>query len=200
MESMLKTGKGEKPVFRLENGDAKFVVVKELEGSYGDARLYFEQASTRPWVLCSMIPRGEFYRASVKQPKLFLEDVCPGTCHFGDAVVFARQLNPENMGTKITLDGGRFWRLGLKTERAGIVMEVKNGAQAEVLGGYVYRNRGKQLTDKTAPDAFYNFNSHLSVVGISGDASVQETQNAETKIGTAKGLYVGRSPLPEGRR
>ena len=190
MESNLNTGKGSEPVFRIEDGAAKFVIIQQLEGGYGDARLMFEHASIRPLVLKTMIPRGGFYKNTVKGSKLFIEDVCAAPCDFGNAVVFARQLNPENMGTKVFVDGGQFWCLGLKTEKAGTALEVKNGGKAEIIGGYIYYNRGTKMPDGSSPEAFVNIDSEMSVVGAGG--SLKETHKGETKNGSVRGLYVGR--------
>ena len=128
-----------------------------------------------------MIPRGGFYKTTVNGAKLFLDDVCAAPCDFGNSIVYARQLNPENMGTHVRCDGGLFWVLGLKTEKAGAIVEVTHGGRAEILGGYIYRNRGRNLQDGTKPNAFINIASSLSVCGIAGDNSVDETRGGQTK-------------------
>ena len=193
MESSFKVGKGAAPVFRIEDGTSPFVIIEQLEGSYGDQRLYFEQASPRALALKTMIPRGAFYKTTVSGAKLFLDDVCAAPCDFGNASVYARQLNPENMGTHVRCAGGLFWVLGLKTEKAGTIVEVTNGGQSEILGGYIYRNRGKNLPDGTKPNAFINIESSLSACGIAGDNSVEETRGGQIQTGSAgSGLYVGR--------
>jgi hypothetical protein len=193
MESNLKVGKGDAPVFRIEDGNSPFVIIEQFEGSYGDQRLCFEHASPRALVLKTMIPRGGFYNTTVRGAKLFLDDVCAAPCDFGNSIVYARQLNPENVGTHVSCDGGLFWVLGLKTEKAGRIVEVTNGGKAEVLGGYIYRNRGKDMPDGTKPNAFVNVESSMSVCGIAGDSSVDETRGGQTKTGSAGGgTYVGR--------
>ena len=190
MESNLVLGKGDAPAFRIEDGTAPFVLIEQFEGAYGDQRLAFEHASSRTLVLRHMIPRGRFYKAAVSGAKLFLDDVCAEPCEFGSSIVFARQLNPENLGTKVSIDGGRFWCLGLKTEKAGTAVEVKNGGAAEIIGGYIYYNRGTRMPDGTHPEAFVSIDSSISVVGASG--AIKETRNGQTKTGSVKGLYVGR--------
>jgi hypothetical protein len=52
--------------------------------------------------------------------------------------IYARQFNPEQSTTKVVNDGATFWILGVKTEGAGTVMESRNGASTEVLGGLLY--------------------------------------------------------------
>jgi hypothetical protein len=57
--------------------------------------------------------------------------------------VWAHQLNPENQVEHVLNDGGQLWVLGLKTENPGsqgvnpsTILESRNGAKSEVLGGY----------------------------------------------------------------
>ncbi len=143
--------------------------------------------------LKTMIPRGGFYKTTVKGAKLFLDDVCAAPCDFSNSIVYARQLNPENAGTHVNCDGGLFWVLGLKTGKAGRIVEVTDGGKAESLGGYIYRNRGKDLPDGSKPNAFVNAESSMSVCGIAGDSSVDETRGGLNKTGSAGGgTYVGR--------
>jgi len=194
MESNIGTGGGDGPVFRIEDGSAPFVLIGQLEGDYQNKRLFFEQATARPLVLRTMIPRGGFYKCSAKGAKLFLDDVCAAPCDFGNAVVYARQLNPENMGTKVTCDGGLFWVLGLKTEKAGTCVLVRGGGLAEIIGGYIYYNRGTKMPDGTNPEAFVCENASMSACGIAGGQAVSETRGGQTKTGSiGGGLYVGRA-------
>ena len=57
--------------------------------------------------------------------------------------MWAHQLNPENQVEHVLNDGGQLWVLGLKTENPGsqgvnpsTILESRNGAKSEVLGGY----------------------------------------------------------------
>lgn len=194
MESNIESGSGAEPLWRIEGGTSPFVIIECYEGTYASKRPCFEQAAPRPLVLRTLIPRGmEFYRCAARGAKLFLDDVCAAPCDFGDATVYARQLNPENMGTKIVCDGGLLWVLGLKTERAGICVLAKNGGRAEIIGGYVYRNRGTKMSDGASPEAFACEDASLSVCGISGDTNTREVQGGQTRTGKfGDGQYVGR--------
>ena len=201
MESSVATGTdktpgwdADKPVFRVEDGDSPFVIIEKFEGRYGTGRPVFEQATTRTLVLRTVVPRGSLgYRNVVPGGKLFLDDYCGGQLTFDRMTVYARQFNPENKGRKIHVKGGRFWVLGLKTERAGEIVRAEGGAEVEVLGGYIYRNRGKTLDDGTKPDAFINVGSSMSVCGIAGDSTCNEIRGGSTKVGKAgSGVYVGR--------
>jgi hypothetical protein len=195
MESNIESGSGDAFLWRIEDGASPFVVIEQYEGTYASKRPSFEHATARTLVLRTLIPRGgEFYRCTVKGAKLFLDDVCAAPCDFGAATVYARQLNPENMGTKVVVDGGLFWCLGLKAERAGHCVFVRNGGRAEIIGGYIYRNRGTKMPDGTNPEAFVCENASMSVCGIGGDTQTREVRSGDTKTGKfGDGLYVGRA-------
>jgi len=194
MESNIESGSGDAFVWRIEDGDSPFVVIEQYEGTYPSRRPSFEHATARPLVLKTLIPRGgTFYKCAARGAKLFLDDVCAAPCEFGSATVYARQLNPENMGTKVACDGGLLWILGLKAERAGICVQVTGGGQAEIIGGYIYRNRGTKMPDGTNPEAFVSENSSMSVCGIAGDTNTREVQAGDSKTGAfGAGMYVGR--------
>ncbi len=69
---------------------------------------------------------------------LFLEDVEALTLNFQTGQhVWARQLNDEVAGTKIT-NSGTAWILGIKTERGGTVINTQAGGKTELLGGLLY--------------------------------------------------------------
>lgn len=51
--------------------------------------------------------------------------------------MWARQINIEYDGTKVVNDGGNLWILGIKTEPKGTIIESKNGANTELLGGFI---------------------------------------------------------------
>ena len=72
-----------------------------------------------------------------------MEDASFGPYYFTQQSVWARQLNPENRAEHAINDGGQLWVLGLKTENPGslggnpsTILESRNGAATEVLGGY----------------------------------------------------------------
>src|SRR6516164_10521390 len=74
---------------------------------------------------------------------VFLEDVSFEPYYFSRENVWAHQLNPENQVEHVLNDGGQLWVLGLKTENPGsqgvnpsTILESRNGAKSEVLGGY----------------------------------------------------------------
>jgi len=75
--------------------------------------------------------------------------------------VWARQLNNEIDGTKIT-NNGTLWVLGLKTERTGMVVNSQSGARTEVLGGLVY----PALLMPTGSIAFSSTNAMTSYIYV----------------------------------
>jgi hypothetical protein len=95
-----------------------------------------DQHGTRPVVLNN----GNYtYTSFAGAGDLFLEDMIaaqPIVIQPGQQV-WARQLDDEIPGTKIT-NNGTFWVLGLKTEKQGIVVDTSSTGQTEVLGNLIY--------------------------------------------------------------
>jgi hypothetical protein len=158
-----------------------------------------EQRGKRPVVL----KHGSYdYTSQPGAGDLFLEDVGlePLTVRAGQRV-WARQFNNEFGGTKITNDGGTLWILGLKTERAGTVIDTVNGGSTELLGTLVYP---AGAVPQTQP-AFRSVDSRISLIYsvssyvTNGDYGVQveETKGGVTKqllrsaVGGRMGLFVG---------
>jgi Pectate lyase superfamily protein len=94
-----------------------------------------EHHGTRPVV----IKDGLFsYQSYPGAGNVFLEDVEVNQVAFqASQSVWARQLDDEYTGTKIT-NSGNLWVLGLKTESPGVVINTTNGGQTEVLGNLLY--------------------------------------------------------------
>lgn len=97
--------------------------------------LTIEHHGTRPIVL----KHGSYaYVSYAGAGNVFLEDVQLGQVVFQPGqTVWARQLNDEFAGTKIT-NRGTLWMLGLKTEAAGTVVQTEAGGRTELLGSLVY--------------------------------------------------------------
>jgi hypothetical protein len=112
--------------------------------------------------------------------------------------VWARQLNNEGNDTKLSNDGGTLWILGLKTERAGTVIQTINGGNTELLGTLIYPATSVPANDV----AFKIIDSRVSLIySVSsyvagGDYAVQVE---ETRAGATKKLLQsdvnGRMPL-----
>jgi len=148
-------------VFRFEGGNQDVVVLERFLTNFGSNNYtWFENASPRTLVLRNIaINSGKSYRNTTGAGRLFIEDIVGGTWVFDRQEVWARQLNPENQGTKIVNNGGKLWILGLKTEKAGTVVETKAGGKTEILGGLLYPVQAVP----TEQPAFINHNSSVSV-------------------------------------
>lgn len=72
--------------------------------------------------------------------------------------VWARQLNAEQWGTKITNAGGDLWILGLKTEAPGTAVRTVGGGRTRVLGALLY-----PVWATDGAPAFENRNSEQAV-------------------------------------
>lgn len=149
------------PVFRFEEGNQDVVMLERFATNFGSYNYtWFEHASPKTLVLRNIaINSAKTYRNTTGAGRLFIEDVVAGDWVFDHQEVWARQLNPENEGTKIVNNGGKLWILGLKTEKAGTVVETKAGGKTEVLGGLLYPI---QPVPAEQP-AFINDGSSLSV-------------------------------------
>lgn len=175
------------PVFRFEGGTQDVVVLERFATNFGSYKYtWFEHASPKTLVLKNIaINSAKAYRNTTGAGRLFIEDVVGGDWVFDHQEVWARQLNPENEGTKIVNNGGKLWILGLKTEKAGTVVETKAGGKTEILGGLLYP---VQPVPAEQP-AFINDGSSLSVsIAESCYASdynykviVKETRDGVTK-------------------
>jgi hypothetical protein len=105
-----------------------------------------EHHGTRPVV----IKDGNYsYLSYPGAGNLFLEDIQSSQIAFqAGQSVWARQLDDEYSGTKIT-NAGNLWVLGLKTEKSGVVINTTNGGQTELLGNLIYPSQ-LMPTDATA--------------------------------------------------
>ncbi len=127
---------------RVVNGQPDTVCIDRLDLIY--QRLNIENASDRTLVL-SGISRGKGDVTVTGKGDLFLEDIVGGEWRFNGINVWARQFNAENEGVKVLNAGGKFWCLGIKTEKAGTICQTTDGGQTEILGGFIYA-QGKPKT------------------------------------------------------
>lgn len=185
-----------KPAFRFETGTQDVVTFERFFMDYVPASAsfhWFEHASANTVVLRNTtVGSGKTYR-NTGTGDLFIEDVAGGDWIFKRQKVWARQLNPENVGTKITNNGGCLWILGLKTEKSGTVIKTTNGGKTEVLGGLLYPVQ----PIPTDQPAFINNESSLSVSIAGSSYDSDEAYNIliqEKREGVTRNLY--RSSLP----
>ena len=155
------------PVFRFADGDAPVVVVERFATDFTRGQFPFmENDSKRTLVMKNLainlhtgVMDSTCYRNTDNAigGKVFIEDCVGSTWRFKGQSVWARQLNGEGHGYKVTNDGGKLWILGLKTESVGGVLMTTNGGQTEVLGGMSQTNGG------FLEPMFTNINSSMSV-------------------------------------
>jgi hypothetical protein len=137
-----------------------------------------EHHGTRPVV----IKDGSFsYLSFPGAGNLFLEDVLTGQIafHAGQSV-WARQLDDEYTGTKIT-NAGSLWVLGLKTEQSGVVINTTDGGQTELLGNLIYPSH-LMPTDATAfvsteARTSYIYSESVYCAGCGYSVQVMQTTN-----------------------
>jgi Pectate lyase superfamily protein len=99
-----------------------------------------EHSSPRAVVLRDLISAGvELAHRTATGGPLFLENVCCGTLRLeGPQGVWARQFNTEGGGVRVLNDGAPFSVLGLKAEQNCTVVQSRNGARTDIVGGLVY--------------------------------------------------------------
>lgn len=136
---------------------------------------------------------------------LFLDDVEIGPLAISAGQrVWARQLNNEFGGVKITNAGGDLWILGLKTERAGPVIVTTDGGRSELLGTLIYPSRPFTADERTQA-AFRSVDSRMSLIysqsvycdGCSYPIHIEETRSGRTERLT-DAEFAGRMPLYSG--
>jgi hypothetical protein len=184
-----------KPLWRVEDGPGP-VVIERLTADAGcDSACWVEQATTRKLVLRNMIMGG--YRNTLPG-ELFVEDVSGGPWQLKGQHVWARQINPECWDeANIVNDGGVLWVLGLKTEGGRTAVITRNGGRTEVLGAFVYANRGAR-----DPAAFVSEESDVAAAFINRNEFPQQlrhTVGGQTTIikpdQAPTGRYCTKVPL-----
>ncbi len=133
-----KVAAGEEPMFRFADGTHPVVRFEGISTDFSNRVQLMEHAASRTLVMsrvmCNFQGGGITYR-NTGRGDLFIEDVVGQTFHFKDQTVYARQFNPEPIGTKAINEGGTLWVLGMKWERGGSALVNRDGARTEILGG-----------------------------------------------------------------
>lgn len=136
------------------------------------------------------------YISSPGAGDVFLEDVNLSQVTFQSSQhVWARQLNDEFSGTKIT-NNGSLWILGLKTELAGTVIKTNSNGKTELLGALIYPAASVPSTavafssTNASVSYVYAESSYCDTCGYS--IQVQQVQNgvSRTLQTSQKGHYV----------
>ena len=126
MSSTVGVGADAGSVFRLEDGKPTTVTLERLQWAGGKDRALVEHASPRTCVLRSVSARGELYRSTIADPRLFLEDVNAPVQLFKRGTVFGRGVRNLILRT----DGGTRWLFGLE----GHLMEQGTSGRDEIVG------------------------------------------------------------------
>jgi hypothetical protein len=180
--------------FIVEGAGSEPLIVERFQ--YG---VKIEHKGKRPVA----IKHGTYdYTAAAGAGKLFLEDVGIGDLRLQPGQqVWARQYNNESNGTKIVNNGASLWILGLKTERAGTVIETAGGGKTELLGTLIYpatnfndeqKQRAAFINRESSQSLIYSVSNYLP----NGNYPIQVE---ETRDGVTKRLMAsempGRMPL-----
>ena len=132
---------------------------------------------------------------------LFLEDVAMGgvlTIQKGQQA-WMRQLNSEIGTTRVANLGGSVWIMGIKTERAGNVIDTGTGGQTELLGGLLYPARSVPTTDvafrSTDARVSYIYKESVYCGGCGYTIQVQQTNAGQTTQINSDGSHPFQAPL-----
>jgi hypothetical protein len=137
--------------------------------------------------------------------KLFLEDIGINSFNVQKGQqAFVRQLDNEISATKISNLGGSLWILGLKTEKAGTVINTASGGQTELLGGLIYPAVPVPSTQaafvSTDAQTSYIYKESVYCSGCGYSIQVQETRSGDTKQITSPNNNSFRMPLFIGKQ
>ncbi|MEX2605930.1 MAG: PA14 domain-containing protein [Kiritimatiellia bacterium] len=179
----------------FEDGTSPVVVFERFDGSY--AGLTFVQAGPRTVVLSSVIG-NEWMRFEKRAGSgdVFFEDVCLGELTLRGGNFWVRQLNTEGyeFKTKVLNDGGTAWVMGYKTEDDAVLIDSRNGAQTEVLGGFIYSNKDRdpEKVMFNVENASFSATVGESVMRKQPFHPVRETRGGETRL-LEPGVAPGRN-------
>ncbi len=195
MESSIEAGGAlatlDAPVFQVVTDGPPEVLVERISADPRNATM-FENTTSRTLILRNS-GMGNAHRGS-GAGKLFIEDIVGGPWRIGPGQrAWMRQCNPENVGVKVTNDGGQLWLLGLKTEKQGTPLVTRNGGSSEVLGGLIYPVQTLLLEEPM----FINDEGRLSVV--IGESSYSDTELyrvivQEKRAGETRRLHLNETP------
>jgi Pectate lyase superfamily protein len=200
----LEAGISGKGAFNFIEGSSPTVVIERFDG-FGSGIVH---AASRTLVLSSMALADTKSKASYSNTgtgDLYIEDVVGGPWIFNNQKVWARQLNPENPGTKIVNNQGTLWVLGIKTEREGIVVDTKERGKTEIAGGLIYSTSVAKTTPMfanhnspvslTVSECNYNRNPFKTLISDTRGSATRYLSRGNTPISNCNGslihLYVG---------
>jgi hypothetical protein len=168
-----------KPDIRVGEGDSPAVVFEHFSYIHGG----IEIDTNRTIYLRSVADCDLTFGPSAVGNELFLEDVVTHNLVLVNQRVWARQLNIENEGTHLINEGGHLWVLGYKTERGGTLLESRNRAHSEILGGFSYTTTAGKLAPMfvTRDSSVFTFFNEVCFNGDPFVTLVQESRGGSTK-------------------
>ena len=176
-------------MFRTTNNKKPLVIEKlAFDNSYMGDQVGVEVGGTAPLFLQDVVGAGvKTILRPEKAGKVYVENTCCGDIALsGKQGVWIRQLNSEGPGVRVVDKGAPLWILGVKTEQDCTVLDNKDGARTEVLGGLVYITGRK--ADPVIP-AFRNTDSQLLLSYVEESFNPDSTYKVhliDTKNGAAK--------------
>jgi outer membrane protein assembly factor BamB len=183
------------PGFRIEDGEGAVMFEDLIATNGSQINRWFEHASTRTLVVRRCSLGG--YHNSVTGGKVFFEDTVISNLHFDRQKVWMRQWNPEAKGPdryNCINKGSDLWILGLKTEGPKVVIATLEGGRTEVLGGYVYPNRGSEGNPAFICVDGQQSLSYAEADGWISPDALYEEQVRETRDGKTYSLWRGDVP------
>ncbi len=138
---------GDNAVWRLVDDDdqrhgrdAPVVIIERCSNQSGGQSVTILHESKRTLVVSSWIGAHVIGRG---RGEIFLDDYC-GRLDLESPQhhVWCRQLNTEREGTMLTNNGASLWILGMKTEKIGTIIHTRAGGFTDLLGCFIYSNRG----------------------------------------------------------
>lgn len=150
-------------LFRTGVARAKPLFIRRLiVERRGNMATVVDHAANAPLIMSDIVAlfgAGLLHRRATGGP-VFADNTSAGhTQVSGSAGLWFRQLNAEGPTIRISNDGAPLWILGAKTEQTNTLIQSTNGANTEVVGGFIYRVFG----GPTQMPAFVNKDGRLAI-------------------------------------
>lgn len=169
-----------KPDFRIVDGESPAVSLEHFAYVHGGVEI-----ATRRTVLFRSVADCDLTCTErAEGGELFFEDFVTHNLRLRRQKVWARQLNVENEGTHVRVDGSDLWVLGYKTERGGTLVETVGGGRSEILGGFSYTTTAGKLAPMfvTEDSSVYAFFAEVCFNGDPFETLIRDTRNGRTRI------------------
>lgn len=130
------------PIFITESRSAPFVIRRFVVEGQGGSNAILEHRAPSIAALQDIVgfASGVVNQTAQAGPIMGSNISCTGGIRLaGSSGAWFRQLNVEAKGVMIEVDGAPLWILGAKTEQTLTLINAKNRAHVELVGGLVYR-------------------------------------------------------------